>query len=1241
MRGARARLVWASCVGIVVWCWLAVGVALGERGHVFSGKFGVHGSGVGELSEPAGVAVNETSGVVYVADKAAGRVEFYTGKIGETVPLGEFDGSGSLGEGAAAGAGGLPEEEVTGKFLEPDDVAVDNSCREHRPVLTGAECAAFDPSDGDVYVVDVGHRVVDKYSATGAYLAQVTWKTLGLPEAFELPAVRAVAVTSTGELLVSLLPQSALTAFNGVFRLSDAVVNLKLEFVPTGHAGALWGLGARPQGGFVIANGRGIEPVVLVFGAGGGLLNEGLSDAFLSGLAVESCTGDVYLDENGQNELDRGEGVFVGRFTAAGDVVPDKALLVPEGRGTHVAVDCATGTLFVGNDGAGAVDVFGPEPPGPPTVEEGSTAVFEVSSDSAEVAASINPRSEPGEAATTYELEYGSCPVEGACDAAPYPKSVSGSLAASYDVTRVNVPLDGLTPETRYHFRVLARNTFNQEPALAVFGEEVLFTTEPTTTVGRLDGRGWELVSPVDKRGASLVGIGEEGVIQSSVDGSAFTYLATATTEAGAPGSANQVQVFARRAQSGDWGSCAGGECSCDVNLPHEGATGAPVGSGQEYAAFSQGLGLGLVRPAGPFVASVAPGASEDTPLLGDLSGSCASGRSYQPLVDAGNVPTGTHFGEESEECARGLFCGPQVLAANSELSAVVLSSSASLVEGVPPGGVYEWFGGNLLAVSVLPSGEPVGLFDGTVPVSAVAGSQGGAGSLRSAVSADGSRVVWSEKETGRLFVWDRDLGRSIRVDKVQDGTGAGHEAALFQYMTPDGGRVFFTDTQRLKADSGGAGTPDLYECEVVVEGSEGHCVLSDLTPAAGSESANVLGLVLGGAESGSPVYFVANGKLAGEPAASGEQPVKGDCGEVARPPSLQVCNLFMWDEGRVMLVAVLSGQDAGDWGGSATASTLQKLTGASSADGNWLVFMSDRSLTKFDNRDAMSGQPDEEVFEYRAGTNLVCVSCDPSGARPVGSEYAKLSGGVAGGDRVWPSDEWVAGSIPGWTPFRREAAMYQSRYLGRSGRLFFDSTDRLLPGDGNGVEDVYEFEPVGVGSCNGLGSPGFVAADGGCLGLVSGGEGSEDSGFLDASASGDDVFFLTASRLLGRDKDTAYDVYDARVGGGEVGAPVTSGCSGVSCQVPAAPPEAVIPGSMSFEGPASALIEPGPRKLPAPALTRPERLAKALKACRIKRVRRKRVACEQTARKRYGPVKIRKAAGKSSTGTHQGRDGQ
>jgi hypothetical protein len=61
-----------SVVGVVgVGGVLGAGVAVAARGHEFAGAFGGEGDGAGQLKEPAGVAVNEGSGDVYVADRGS------------------------------------------------------------------------------------------------------------------------------------------------------------------------------------------------------------------------------------------------------------------------------------------------------------------------------------------------------------------------------------------------------------------------------------------------------------------------------------------------------------------------------------------------------------------------------------------------------------------------------------------------------------------------------------------------------------------------------------------------------------------------------------------------------------------------------------------------------------------------------------------------------------------------------------------------------------------------------------------------------------------------------------------------------------------------------------------------------------------------------------------------------------------------------------------------------------------
>src|SRR6202042_1238487 len=93
----------------------------------------------------------------------------------------------------------------------------------------------------------------------------------------------------------------------------------------------------------------------------------------------------------------------------------------------------------------------------------------------------------------------------------------------------------------------------------------------------------------------------------------------------------------------------------------------------------------------------------------------------------------------------------------------------------------------------------------------------------------------------------------------------------------------------------------------------------------------------------------------------------------------------------------------------------------------------------------------------------------------------------------------------------------HQPHYLSDSGRLFFDSNDALVPQDVDGTQDVYQYEPTGVGDCQSM-SATFNADSEGCVGLISAGTSAEESVFLDASESGGDVFFMTFSRLAPQD---------------------------------------------------------------------------------------------------------------------------
>ena len=301
--------------------------------------------------------------------------------------------------------------------------------------------------------------------------------------------------------------------------------------------------------------------------------------------------------------------------------------------------------------------------------------------------------------------------------------------------------------------------------------------------------------------------------------------------------------------------------------------------------------------------------------------------------------------------------------------------------------------------------------------------------------------------------------------------------------------------------------------------------------------------------------------------------------------------------------------------------------------------------LTGYDNTDAVSGMPDEEVFVYDAqDARLVCASCNPTGAAPerVCSMDSWLEllvdrvgawTGQASRETDVEEDHWLAGSVPGWDDLNADSATYQPRYLLNDGRLFFDSPDGLVAHDTNGLEDVYEFEPENVGGCSsGTASATSVfvkevaghAVDG-CVGLLSSGTSSSESAFYDASEDGDDVFFDTTSKLVSSDFDNGYDVYDAHVCSSEVpcvqGPVLVPPCeSGDACKAAPSPQPAIFgpPPSATFNGVGNQGSVPVVVKK---SLTNAQKLAAALKVCHKKKARKQRSVCERQARKRY-PVK-------------------
>ncbi|HXR60316.1 MAG TPA: hypothetical protein VN732_03210, partial [Solirubrobacterales bacterium] len=399
-------------------------------------------------------------------------------------------------------------------------------------------------------------------------------------------------------------------------------------------------------------------------------------------------------------------------------------------------------------------------------------------------------------------------------------------------------------------------------------------------------------------------------------------------------------------------------------------------------------------------------------------------------------------------------------------------------------------------------------------------------------------------------------------------GIGEGFEEPVFQGANTDGTVVFFTDSQRLTPDASPSGS-DLYRCAIPQGASAAGCsTLTNLSGATGgsAESAEVQGLALALSEEGNRIYFVAKGVLDIDPNKLGDTAASGSP------------NLYLWEQGAgTRFIGTLSVGDRSDWGmpGSVSAPGLaQSLSAVSSPSGRYLAFMSQRSLTGYDNRDTTGDERVQEVFRYDAiADRLDCVSCNPSGARPAGQIPGRA---LVDPLSVWQEQQVVtAATLPeAFSVYKNGITIYRPRAIFDSGRVFFNVIDALVPADSNGEWDVYQHEPTGVGDCTAAsGGASTSRVAGGCVSLMSSGTAEEEAGFLDASATGDDVFFLTAARLSVLDGDEELDVYDARVNGVPATLAPQTECLGEACQAAAQAPNDPTPASQAFKGPGNVVV--------------------------------------------------------------------
>lgn len=1247
--------------------------ALSQRGWTYdkSLTIGSEGSGVGQLKDPQGVAVNEETGTIYVVDSGNNRIDVFSAK-------GEFE---------EAWGWGVENGEKKWERCTKTTTCQKGLAGHGKGELHGARAIAVDNSDdeskGDIYVEAVtpyeevvkGHEVefekgiVDKFNAKGEILKTISgWKG---GEKIEEP--HGLTVSPAGELWIYDEDEAVVLAGDKTNKF------LKTVETELAEGEARPGIAVNGSGeaffGHTEAEGED-EPTVIAEDLLITESEETFGEPIFTALDRADTTGLTYDKANGDVILDLG--TSLASYDAADSVIQrfgsgeqGVSQILHEGAGLAVDPAAGEGELLVADAASGTIQVFAAEPPGAPQVDEASAG--NTTANGAELTAVIDPAG----AKTEYEFRYStetvpsaSDPCTAPCEEAPATSGVLGAEGQFEDVTSKPVAIEGLKPHTTYHYVVVAKNRYGTGESA-----ELKFRTQAQTLGALLpDGRQWQLVSApnAEKNGGFIEANPREGgVIQAAADGDSITYISSNAID-GAQGNRSPEwnQIYSTRGSSG-WSSE-------DLTTPVDRAEGFKVAY-NEYRFFSSDLSEALLVPFGEEPTEDPPLSSKATERTvyqrHDQSCASAPASCYAPLVSASDVT-----GEEEVEGVKHkttFGASLKLIAADESGEQAILGTPKRLTdEASASSNLYEWNESALKLVSIGEHGEP--LADARVGYENAI--------VRGAVSEGGSRVVFTvvprggnvRNEEGHLYLRDLAAGKTIRVDEpavgITENPSLSHP--VYQTASRDGSEIFFTDEERLTSTSHATTEkPDLYVCHVEEE-PELHCDVTDLTSGSGSEAGDVQGILPGASEDGSDVFFVADGSLVpGAPRGTchANEMTKAKLEEepeaVEARPLNATCDLYVeHDEGGTWttpkLVAQLSAEDEPDWSASEITEDLGFTTSRVSPNGEWFAFMSDRDLAGYDTRDAASGRPDEEVYLYNATNgSLVCGSCNPTGERPHGvydhEETGEGIGMLVDRRLIW-TRRWIDANVPGWDNIDVVHALHQPNYLTDEGRLFFNSVEKLVPQDENGAEDVYEYEPSGTVGPAGTqdcrtSTETFSEDSEGCISLISGGTSlDKESAFLDASESGNDVFFETAAPLVGLDKDTSYDVYDASVCGleGTALATATHVCMAEPQATPPAcklietcrtsPPSdptlestglgglvrANTGGSARHEVLATKVQE-APKKAAKP--TRAQEYAKALQQCRKMRNRHKRKSCEATAKRKYGPVG--KKADKSSRG--------
>jgi hypothetical protein len=411
----------------------------------------------GSANEPTfgdatGLAVDQDTGDVLVIDGTAKTLSRWhaDGTPSDFSALGTnvIDGQGTGDE--------TPQGGILGEFTSPREVqvAVDNS--------GGA-------TDGNIYITDSSHGVIDIFDSTGTHLGQLT-------AAGSSAFVEACGVTvdSTGTVYVAeYAGQVHRFVPSGAVPVNSDNTGSFAATEPCTLAA-----GAGPTAGylFVASWGGPVTKYEAATGSAEYVVDSGLNTT----VSVDPATGHVYVATGDVVQEYDASGASSATLVTTIDTISTFSV-------AGVAVDGDSGRVYVARSGTPHLEVFGPLAFG-----EAPTATTGAATAIGNEGATLQGTVDPNEDATTWQFEYGLTTAYGSV--APASPADAGEGG---DPVPVSTVLTDLQPGTRYHLATVApasrlplarlareASTYSSPRRSLAFSRTRLTTTEWLRTTG-------------------------------------------------------------------------------------------------------------------------------------------------------------------------------------------------------------------------------------------------------------------------------------------------------------------------------------------------------------------------------------------------------------------------------------------------------------------------------------------------------------------------------------------------------------------------------------------------------------------------------------------------------------------------------------------------------------------------------------------------------------------------------------